>query len=71
MGGGRRHFLAKDKSQNSIEKVSGIEGDRTDNRNLIKEWQQQYPDGQYVMDQAGFDAINVHNTPNVLSLIQH
>jgi alkaline phosphatase len=68
MGGGRRHFLAKDASQNSTEKNSGIEGDRTDGRNLIAQWQQQYPDGQYVMDQAGFDAINVQSTPHVFAL---
>ncbi|MGR6872361.1 alkaline phosphatase [Pseudomonas sp. HK3] len=68
MGGGRRHFLAKDASQNSTEKTTGIEGDRTDGRNLIAQWQQQYPDGQYVMDQAGFDAINVQSTPHVFAL---
>lgn len=68
MGGGRRHFLAKDAKQNSAEVTSGIEGDRTDNRNLIQEWQAQYPDGMYVMDQAGFDAIDTQATPHVLAL---
>ena len=58
MGGGRRHFLPKDAAFNSADAVSAVEGDRTDNRNLISEWQGQYPNGTYVMDQTGFDAIS-------------
>ena len=57
MGGGRRHFLPKDETANSTDAVSAIEGDRTDERNLVTEWQTQYPDATYVMDQTGFDAI--------------
>jgi alkaline phosphatase len=57
MGGGRRHFLPKDASANSNDAMSAVEGDRTDERNLVTEWQTQYPNGTYVMDQAGFDAI--------------
>ncbi|KPZ55401.1 MULTISPECIES: alkaline phosphatase [Pseudoalteromonas] len=57
MGGGRRHFLPKDAAANSADAVSEVEGDRTDERNLVTEWQTQYPQGTYVMDQAGFDAI--------------
>lgn len=37
--------------------MSAVEGDRTDERNLVTEWQTQYPNATYVMDQAGFDAI--------------
>ena len=58
MGGGRRHFLPKDAAFNSADAVSAVEGDRTDNRNLISEWKTQYPNGTYVMDQTGFDAIS-------------
>ena len=58
MGGGRRHFLPKDAAANSIDAVSAVEGDRTDERNLVTEWQTQYPDATYVMDQTGFDAIS-------------
>ena len=57
MGGGRRHFLPKDAAANSSDATSAVEGDRTDERNLVTEWQTQYPNATYVMDQAGFDAI--------------
>ncbi len=57
MGGGRRHFLPKDPAFNSPDAVSGTEGDRTDGRNLITEWSTMYPQGNYVYDQAGFDAL--------------
>tara|TARA_R110001583_G_scaffold62241_4_gene183308 strand:+ start:3324 stop:5018 length:1695 start_codon:yes stop_codon:yes gene_type:complete len=57
MGGGRRHFLPKDAAFNSPDAVSAIEGDRTDNRDLIAEWKKLYPYGQYVMDQTGFESL--------------
>ena len=57
MGGGRRHFLPKDASYNSSDASSAIEGDRTDGRDLTAEWQAANPNGVYVFDQAGFDAI--------------
>ncbi|MDQ9092807.1 alkaline phosphatase [Pseudoalteromonas haloplanktis] len=68
MGGGRRHFLPKDASFNSADAVSSVEGDRTDGRDLTAEWQAKYPNGQYVMDQASFDAIDVVNTKQVFGL---
>lgn len=68
MGGGRRHFLAKDKTQNTLDAVSEIEGDRTDGRNLVNEWQHKYPDGLYVSDQAGFNKINPSDTSRVFAL---
>jgi alkaline phosphatase len=68
MGGGRRSFLPKDPIFNSVDAVSLIEGDRTDGRNLISEWQAIYPTGTYVVDQAGFDAINPLSTSKVLGL---
>lgn len=57
MGGGRRHFLPKDAEFNSADARSEVEGDRTDGRDLTAEWQEQYPNGTYVFDQSGFDAI--------------
>lgn len=57
-GGGRRHFLPRDPAFNSPDAVSAIEGDRTDGRNLIAKWMATYPQGVYVMDQNGFDAID-------------
>ncbi|MBL4909285.1 MAG: alkaline phosphatase [Alteromonadaceae bacterium] len=68
MGGGRRHFLPKDAAFNSSDAKSAIEGDRTDNLDLTAQWQEQYPDGQYIIDQAGFDAINPENTTHLLGL---
>ena len=67
-GGGRRHFLPKDAAFNSIDAVSEIEGDRTDNRDLTAEWKTTYSDGNYIVDQAGFDAINPETTTRVLGL---
>ncbi|MGQ7845872.1 alkaline phosphatase [Granulosicoccus sp. 3-233] len=62
-GGGRRHFLPKDASANSADAASEVEGDRSDERNLIDEWAAQYPAGSYVFDQAGFDALDDSATP--------
>lgn len=68
MGGGRRHFLPKDAAFNSADAVSAVEGDRTDGRDLTAEWKAKYPAGQYVMDQAGFDAIDAESTERVFGL---
>ncbi|GLX78239.1 alkaline phosphatase [Thalassotalea insulae] len=68
MGGGRRHFLPKDEASNSADARSSVEGDRTDGRDLTAEWQAMYPNGQYVMDQTGFDAIDAANTERVFGL---
>ena len=68
MGGGRRHFLPDDAALNSTDAVSEVEGDRTDGRNLIEQWQQTNADGVYVFDQQGFDAIDANNTTRVLGL---
>ena len=68
MGGGRRHFLPKDPAYNSPDAVSSTEGDRTDGRDLTAEWQEAYPEGVYVYDQAGFDAINTEYVERVFGL---
>lgn len=68
MGGGRRHFLPKDPAFNSPDAVSSTEGDRTDGRDLTAEWQAAYPNGVYVYDQAGFDAIDASTTSKVFAL---
>ncbi|WP_105253875.1 alkaline phosphatase [Pseudoalteromonas sp. T1lg75] len=68
MGGGRRHFLPKDPAFNSADAVSSTEGDRTDGIDLTAKWQQAYPNGTYVVDQAGFDAIDAANTERVFGL---
>ncbi|WP_372761222.1 alkaline phosphatase [Pseudoalteromonas sp.] len=68
MGGGRRHFLPKDAAFNSADAVSAVEGDRTDGRDLTAEWQAQYPNGQYIIDTAGFNAIDTSSTERVFAL---
>lgn len=68
MGGGRRHFLPKDPAFNSNDAVSSIEGDRTDSRDLTKEWRDQYESGAYITDQAGFDELDSETTDRVFGL---
>lgn len=68
MGGGRRHFLPKDEAFNSIDAVSTVEGDRTDDRDLTDEWRATYPDGDYVIDRAGFNAIDASTVEHVFGL---
>lgn len=68
MGGGRRHFLPNIKAANSADATSEIEGDRTDGRNLIKEWGSLYPSGVYIDDQAGFDGVDSKDTKHLFAL---
>ena len=67
-GGGRRHFLPKDIAFNSTDAMSEVEGDRTDNIDLTAQWQISYPQGQYIIDQTGFDSLDTANTSQVLGL---
>ena len=57
MGGGRRHFIPRDAAFNVEAAAPAVEGDRTDGRNLIEEWQTMYPRGVVVQSQAEFDAL--------------
>jgi alkaline phosphatase len=68
MGGGRRHFLPNIKSANSADAISEIEGDRTDGRNLVKEWRSLYPSGVYIDDKAGFDGVDSKVTKQIFAL---
>ena len=68
MGGGRRHFLPKDAAANSADAASAIEGDRTDGRNLIEEWQSIYPNGIYIDEQQGFEALDLNAEAPVFAL---
>ena len=67
-GGGRRHFLPADAAFNSVDASSEVEGDRTDGLDLTATWKELYVDGSYVVDLAGFDAIDPETTPHVLGL---
>ena len=66
-GGGRRHFLPSDAGVNTADARSATEGDRTDGRNLMDEWQSQNPGGQLVIDEQGFNKVT--STP-VLGLFE-
>lgn len=68
MGGGRRHFLPDDPAFNSPDAVSATEGDRSDGRDLTAEWRARYPDGVYVHDSAGFEALDTGAVNRVLGL---
>ncbi len=61
-GGGRRNFLP-----DSVTDLEGQTGKRKDGRDLTAEWKSRHPEGVYVNDLAGFDAIPA-NTPQVLGL---
>ncbi len=67
-GGGRRHFLPKDAAFNSSDAASSIEGDRSDGVDLTAQWKTQYPNGSYVVDQAGFDAIDPNTAQKAFGL---
>lgn len=68
MGGGRRNFLPNSAEFNSNDTESAVEGARTDGMDLTALWQTRYPQGAYVTDQAGFDAINTDDTPQLFAL---
>ncbi|MEX1668142.1 alkaline phosphatase [Zhongshania guokunii] len=60
MGGGRRGFI-------SNTDPSG-EGRRLDERNLISQWQQQYPDGKYLQTTGDLQAINPKTASKIFGL---
>ncbi len=68
MGGGRRNFLPDSAVFNSNDTQNPVEGTRTDGIDLTAQWQSQYPQGVYVTDTAGFDAINANVAQHVLAL---
>ena len=63
MGGGRRHFIP-----NTVTDEEGKTGKRTDGVNLIDSWKAKYAVGNYVYDQAGFDALGADSATKVLGL---
>lgn len=65
-GGGRRSFFQNDPADISGFAERAGEGDRKDGRNLIQEWQNN--GGTYVMDQTGFDALDLNSSAPVLGL---
>jgi len=68
MGGGRQHFFPTPSVLNRFGIVRSGRGLRTDGRNLVAEWQAHYPQGQYLSDRAGFEALDTESTQRVLAL---
>ena len=59
-GGGRQHFLPQHPQGGGTRWNSG---QRTDDRDLVREWRERYPDGAYVADAAGLAALPVDQLP--------
>ena len=57
LGGGRKHFLP-----------AAMKGARKDGKNLIAQWQKNYPQGQYVDSRQALLAANVNNKTPLLGL---
>ncbi len=67
LGGGRRAFLPTSLFDPEYPSVPGHRGD---GRDLIREWQERYPEGHYVWKQAQFDAIPTRPRGPVLGLFE-
>ncbi len=65
LGGGRINFLPK--HLEDPEGASMAKG-RQDNRNLVQEWTQKFPNSAYIWNQQQFDAIDPANTDHLLGL---
>lgn len=67
LGGGRRAFLPSDSPD---PEYPAVPGHRSDERNLIDEWQARYPEGRYVWKQSQFDAVPSRLNGPVLGLFE-
>jgi len=67
MGGGRRHFLPADASQNPNAIAVG-QGRRIDGVDLVLQWQALYPNGSYLDNREDFDAFDPESEGPVLAL---
>lgn len=61
--GGRREFMHKNQSDPEYPEKKG---DRQDNKDLIKQWLEKYPDSQYVWNKTAFDKIDANKVNRVL-----
>lgn len=68
MGGGRGNFLPAPPPSAAADPAAPGAGNRTDGRDLVQEWQVAYPDGRYIVDQAGLGAIDPDSNPRVFGL---
>ena len=71
LGGGLQHFLPNDPSTDLVNVYGQERGERTDSLNLIQQWQTQYPDGQFVFDEAGLDALDINQQTRLMGLFNN
>ena len=67
LGGGRSKFLPKETQDPEYEKKAG---ERTDGRDLSKEWLGRYKDSAYVWNKQQFDAVDARKTKHLLGLFE-
>lgn len=67
LGGGRAYFTPEGQPDPETPSRSGL---RRDGRDLIAEWRAANPAGAFVMDQAGFDAVDPARTSRLLGLFE-
>ena len=69
LGGGRRHFLPNQTPYNQENPdAKKAEGKRTDNQNLISQWQYQFPQGRYVNNRDDFLNASTQTNSHLLGL---
>ncbi|MDR9390362.1 MAG: alkaline phosphatase [Wenzhouxiangella sp.] len=67
LGGGRRAFYPAESQDPEHPEITGH---RSDGRDLIAEWQTRHPNGQFVWNQAGFDALDTDADGPILGLFE-
>lgn len=66
-GGGRRAFYPEDMPD---PEYVGILGFRLDGKNLIDKWAEKHPDGHFIWNQQGFEALNGSTPGPLLALFE-
>ncbi|MGH8028948.1 MAG: alkaline phosphatase [Arenimonas sp.] len=67
LGGGRSKFLPREATD---PEYPGQHGERQDGRDLIAEWQARHPDGHFVRDARGLQALDLATTRRVFGLFE-
>jgi len=67
LGGGRQHFLPNNVNDPEYPDLFGV---RSDNRNLIAEWQKKSQDNRYVWNKAQLDALDLRKTRHLMGLFE-
>lgn len=67
MGGGRQMFQSRQQRDPEYPELSGL---REDGRDLVAEWRTRHPQGTYLWNRAGFDALDFARAEKVFGLFQ-